>query len=142
MPDSAIRSELVYGVDDRLQRAKKTGFAEQMTGFTTSETTFDPEGKPAAIVHKRSDGGRVDVRMIVSEVFQDVQEKAGELHPGDALLAVNEKPLSSVLDLMHGKPFAGGCIEVDRAGQRLRIDGFKPGRIGVKIYDKAAGMIR
>jgi hypothetical protein len=33
--------------------------------------------------------------------------------------------------------FPGGSIEVLREGQRIRIDGFRPGMLGVDLQDRA-----
>ena len=55
---------------------------------------------------------------------------------GWEFLNANGVAVKHAYDWMLGANFAGGYVEVLRDGQKLRIDGFEPGKIGVLLEDR------
>jgi hypothetical protein len=120
----------------QLERKYETGFDEKVTGFNVRETKFT-QNVLQSVTHKRSDGSAVEaVRVIITEVTP-AQPKSAELKAGDQLLAVNGNPVPSAYHFFYN-PFPGGWLEVLRDGQRLRIEGFEAGSIGLTLEDRAA----
>jgi len=132
----AARSEEEYDEIDRLERMYETGFDEKALGFSTREAKFS-NGTLQSVTHKRGDGAVLDsVRVIITAV-QPQQPKAAELRPGDQLLLANDKPVHSAYDWVFAINFPGGWIEVLRDGQRVRIEGFTAGALGISLEDRA-----
>ena len=75
------------------------------------------------------------VRVFIIDVAAQ-QAKAAQLKPGDQLLAANGTVVHSAYEFT-ATTFPGGWIEVMRDGQRLRIEGFEAGLLGVALEDRA-----
>jgi hypothetical protein len=75
------------------------------------------------------------VRVFIVDVAAQ-QAKAAELKPGDQLLEANGTVVRSAYEFA-ATAFPGGWIEVLRDGQRLRIEGFESGPLGVGLEDRA-----
>jgi hypothetical protein len=132
---TAAHFEEDFDENDRLERIYETGFDEKMTGFSTREAKFNSAGLQS-VTHKRSDGSVLaSVDVYIRSVAPE-QPKAAELRAGDQLIAANGKPVTSAYAWVAGG-FPGGWIEVSRNGQRLRIDGFVPGKLGIGLEDRA-----
>ena len=69
--------------------------------------------------------------MSTTEATEAVE--AAELRSGDQLLLANDKPVHSAYDWVFAINFPGGWIEVLRDGQRVRIEGFSAGALGISI---------
>jgi hypothetical protein len=120
---------------ERRERIYETGFNEKTVGFSTREAKFS-DGAFRSVTHKRSDGSTVTaVRVFIVEVAAQ-QAKAAELKPGDQLLAANGALVHSAYEFS-ATTFPGGWIEVMRDGQRVRIEGFEAGALGVALEDRA-----
>jgi hypothetical protein len=78
------------------------------------------------------------VRVFIINVVPPAdQPKSAELKVGDQLVAANGKPITSAYAWILSANFPGGSIEVLREGQRIRINGFGPGNLGVDLQDRA-----
>ena len=132
----AARSEEEYDEIDRLDRIYETGFDETALGFSTREAKFS-SGTLQSTTHKRSDGTALDSVRVIITAIQPQQPKAADLRPGDQLLLANDKPVRSAYDWVFAMNFSGGWIEVLRDGQRVRIDGFTAGTLGISLEDRA-----
>ena len=88
------------------------------------------------MTHKRSDGTALESVRVMIKAVQPEQPKAAELHPGDQLVAANDKPVTSAYAWVNAGTFPGGWIEVMRDGKRIRIEGFKEGTLGVVLEDR------
>ena len=131
----AARVEEEFDQLERRERIFETGFNEKTLGFATREAKFS-DGSFRSVTHKRSDGSTVES---VSVFIVDVaarQVKAAELKPGDQLLEANGAVVHSAYEFA-ATTFPGGWIEVLRDGQRLRIEGFEAGPLGVGLEDRA-----
>jgi hypothetical protein len=132
----AARSEEEFDQLERRERIYESGFNEKTVGFSTREAKFS-DGTFRSVTHKRSDGSTVEaVRVFIVDVAAQ-QAKAAELRPGDQLLEANGAVVHSAYEFS-ATTFPGGWIEVMRDGQRLRIEGFEAGPLGVALEDRAA----
>jgi predicted Ser/Thr protein kinase len=121
---------------ERRERIYESGFDENKVGFSTREAKYSG-GNFQSVTHKRSDGSTVaTVRVFIVDVAAQ-QAKAAELKPGDQLMAANGVVVHSAYEFA-ATTFPGGWIEVMRDGQRLRIEGFEAGSLGVALEDRAA----
>lgn len=135
---NAAHVEHEFTALDQFERIYETGFDEKLVGFSSREAKFDA-GTLLSVTHRRSDGRVLDsVRVMIVEVTPQ-QPKAAELHPGDQLVAANDKPVTSAYGWVAAGTFPGGWIEVIRAGQRVRVDGFQEGALGIFLQDRAPG---
>jgi len=134
---SAARIEEEFNESGNLERIYETGFDEQRVGFSRREARFSG-GNLQSVAHTRSDGTALNsVRVIIVSVQPPAnQPKSAELKEGDQLVAANGKPVTSAR-AWASVDFPGGWIEVLRAGRRIRIDGFAPGKLGVILEDRA-----
>jgi Protein kinase domain len=123
--------------NDRPERIYETGFDQQLVGFSTREAKFS-NGSLQSVTHKRSDGSTLPAVEVYIKFVVPEQPKAGELHPGDLLVAANGKPVTSAYAWV-AADFGGGWIEVLREGRRIRIEGFRSGKLGVVLEDRAPG---
>ena len=131
----AARSEEEFDQLERRERIYETGFNEKSVGFSTREAKYSA-GAFQSVTHKRSDGSIVErVGVFIVDVRAQ-QAKAAELRPGDQLLEANGVPIQSAYGFT-ATTFPGGWIEVLRDGQRLRIEGFEAGPLGVGLEDRA-----
>jgi len=131
----AAHSEEEFDQLDRLERIYETGFKEKSVGFSTREAKFSG-GTFQSVTRKRSDGSVVErVGVFIVEVRAQ-QAKAAELRPGDQILEANGVPVRSAYEWAFSN-FPGGWIDVMRDGQRLRIEGFEAGLLGVALEDRA-----
>ncbi len=135
---TAARTEEEYDAIAQPERIYETGFDESRVGFSTREAKFS-SGNLQSVTHTRSDGRSLEsVRVIIVGVVPPSdQPKSAELKPGDQLLAANGQEVSSAYGFVFGPKFPGGSVEVLRDGQRVRIDGFNPGSLGVILEDRA-----
>ena len=135
---TAARTEEEYDAIAQPERIYETGFDESRVGFSTREAKFS-SGNLQSVTHTRSDGTSLEsVRVIIVGVVPPSdQPKSAELKPGDQLLAANGQEVSSAYGFVFGPKFPGGWVEVLRDGQRVRIDGFNPGSLGVILEDRA-----
>ena len=134
---NAAHVEREFDSLDKLERIYETGFNEKIVGFSQREAKFN-SGKLESVVHTRSNGSLVEqVRVVIISVTPE-QPKAAELQVGDQLIAANDRPVTSAYAWVASGPFSGGWIEVLRHGERIRIDGFKEGALGIALEDRAA----
>jgi hypothetical protein len=129
------RTEEEFDAIDHLERRVETGFNENVVGFNVRETKFS-NGVLMGVTHKRSDGSAVGEVRVMIRAVTPIQPKSAELKAGDQLLTVNGEPLPSAYHLSE-RSFPGGWLEVLRDGQRLRIEGFEAGSLGVFLEDRA-----
>jgi len=136
---NAARYEETFDFVGQRSRIYETGFNEQIVGFTEREARFTG-GTFQGVTHKRSDGSVISsVSVVITEVLPPAnQPKSAELKPGDILVAANGKPVTSSYGWVFAGTFPGGVIEVIRDGQRIRIEGFVAGTLGVALEDRAA----
>jgi len=136
---NAARHEEDYDFVEQLERIYETGFNEQLVGFGVREVKFSA-GNLQGVTHSRNDGSRVgSVAVIITEVIPPAEQpKAAELKAGDQLFASNGKPVTSAYGWVYAGTFPGGWIEVVREGRHIRIDGLKPGILGIVLEDHAA----
>ncbi len=134
---AASRTENAYSVNGKILHTVSNGFAEEITGFSSLEAHFDPDGKLESIAYRRSDGATVEVQAVITFISPTAQEKAAELRAGDVLLTANGAPVKNSYAFLSGDQFPGGYLEIERAGAPMKIAGFKPGKIGVYLKDKA-----
>jgi hypothetical protein len=134
---AAARIEEEFNESGNLERIYETGFDEQRVGFSKREARFSG-GNLQSVSHTRSDGTVLNsVRVISASVSPPAnQPKSAELKEGDQLVAANGKPVTSA-HVWSSADFPGGWLEVLRAGRRIRIDGFAPGKLGVVLEDRA-----
>jgi hypothetical protein len=134
---SPARKEEEFDSTGDPERIYETGFDEQVVGFGSREARV-AAGALSSVVHKRNDGTTLDsVRVLISGVVPPAdQPRSAELHAGDQLVAANGKPVTSAYAWVFGGPFPGGWIEVLRNGRRIRIDGFKPGKLGIYLDER------
>lgn len=135
---NAARFEEDFDFVGQRSRIFETGFNEQLVGFSTREATFTG-GSLASVSHLHADGSRVaSVLVVITGVVPNAnQPKSGELKPGDVLVSVNGKPVTSAYGWVFGGAFQGGTIEIARGGQRIKIDGFVAGTLGVALEERA-----
>jgi Protein kinase domain/PDZ domain len=120
---------------NQVERSTETGFNENVVGFNVREAKYS-NATLVGVTHKRSDGSVVEaVRAVITEVTP-AQPKAAELKIGDQILEVNGKPVPSTFHFDF-QNFPGGWLEVLRDGQRLRMEGFVAGPIGMSLEDRA-----
>ncbi len=136
---NAARREEEFDANARRERIFETGFDEQLVGFATREAKF-ADGNLQSVTHTRSDRTVVDsVGVIIMEITPPAEQpKSGEIKPGDQLVSVNGKTLTSSYAFVFAGSFPGGWIEVMREGQRIRIGSLNPGLLGVVLQDRAA----
>lgn len=138
-PDGSTGTEKEFDENGTMRRLILTGFDQTRVGYAGIEVAFTPEGKPEAVRHARADGTPVkNARATILFIATGAQEKAAELRPGDILLSSNGEPLNNTYEFVYGGPFPGGFIEVERDGRRIRVEGFKAGKIGIVLGDRAA----
>lgn len=135
---SAARFEEEFDSTERRERIFETGLNEELLGYSTREAKFS-EGTLQSVTHTRGDGTVLkSVRVFIVDVVPPAdQPKAAELKVGDQFVAANGKPVTSAYAWILSTNFQGGSIEVLREGQRIRIDGFGPGKLGVDLQDRA-----
>ena len=135
---SAARTEEEFDAIGQRERIYETGFDEKRVGFSTREVKFSG-GNLESVTHTRSDGKPLDsVGVIITGVSPPAEQpKSAELKAGDRFLAANGQPVTSAYGWVYGSKFSGGWIEVLRDGQRIRIEGFNPGPLGVTLEDRA-----
>jgi tRNA A-37 threonylcarbamoyl transferase component Bud32 len=133
----AARYEEEFDEIDRLERIYETGFDEKVVGFSTREAKLSG-GTLLSVTHKRSDGTALESVLVIITAVEPQQPKAAELRAGDQLLLANDKPVQSAYDWVFAINFPGGWIEVLRDGQRVRIEGFSAGALGISLEDRAA----
>jgi len=135
---NAAHYEEEFNSSEQRERIYETGFDENLVGFSTREAKFSG-GNFQSVTHTRSDGTVLDsVRVIIAGVTPPAdQPKSAELKAGDQLVAANGKPVTSAYAWVFAGSFPGGWIEVLREGQRIRINGFVPGKLGVTLQDHA-----
>lgn len=136
---NAARREEEFDAGAKRVRIFETGFDEKLVGFSIREATFT-DGNLQRVIHTRSDGAVVSsVRVIIMEITPpEKQPKSAEMKPGDQLVAVNGKTVTSSYGWVFAGSFPGGWIEVLREGRRIRIGSFNPGVLGVVLQDRAA----
>ena len=127
----------VYNADEQRELIYETGFDEKLVGFSKRVAKFSGE-KLQTVTHTRGDGTVLaSVRVIITEVVPPPdQPKSAELQAGDYLVAANGKPVANAYAWVFAGDFPGGWIEVLREGQRIRINGFAPGKLGVTLEDR------
>lgn len=132
------RKEEEFNATEQPERIYETGFDEKLVGFSTREAKFSGDNFQS-VTHTRSDGTVLDsVRVIIAAVIPTAdQPKSAELKENDQLVAVNGKPVTSAYAWVFAGKFPGGWIDVLRGGQRIRINGFAPGKLGVVLEDRA-----
>ena len=135
---NAARYEEDFDFVGQRSRIYETGFNEQIVGFSEREASFTG-GTFQGVTHKRSDGSVVtSVSVVITEVQPPAnQPKSSELKPGDVFVAANGKPITSSYGWVFAGTFPGGVIEVVRDGQRIRLEGFVAGTLGVALEDRA-----
>ncbi|HKO96453.1 MAG TPA: protein kinase [Pyrinomonadaceae bacterium] len=134
---TASRLEEQFSADEQRERIYETGFDEKLVGFNTRETKFS-NGTLQSVTHKRGDGSTVpSVRVIITGITPPAEQpKSVELQAGDQLLSANGKPVATAYAWVFSG-FSGGWVEVLRNGQRVRIDGFVAGPLGMILEDRA-----
>ncbi len=134
---TAARLEEQFSADEQRERIYETGFDEKLVGFSIRETKFS-SGNLQSVVHTRGDGSAVpSVRVIITEVTPPAEQpKSAALQVGDQLFSANGKSIANTYAWVFGG-FSGGWIEVLRNGQRIRIEGFVAGPLGVTLEDRA-----
>lgn len=133
---AAARHEEEFDAIGQRERIYESGFDEKLVGFFTREAKY-AGGKLQSVTHTRRDGTVLaSVRVVITSV-QPQQPKAAELQVGDQLVAANDKPVTTAYAWVEAETFPGGWIEVLRNGQRVRIDGFQEGPLGITIEDRA-----
>ncbi|CAN5534414.1 hypothetical protein BH20VER3_BH20VER3_07660 [soil metagenome] len=133
---TAAHHEEEFNAIGQQERIYESGFDEKLVGFATRETKF-AGGVLQSVTHTRSDGTVLDsVRVIIKSV-QPEQPKAAKLQAGDQLVAANDKAVTTASAWVTSGPFPGGWIEVLRDGQRVRIEGFQAGPLGIVLEDRA-----
>ena len=130
----SARTEKEYNAIGAQERLHESGFNESV-GYNVRETKIS-NGALMSVSHKRSDGSAVAVQVIITGITL-AQPKSAELKVGDQLLAVNGTPVPSAYHFFYDA-FPGGWLEVLRDGQRLRIEGFEAGSVGLDLEDRAA----
>ncbi|HEX8177175.1 MAG TPA: protein kinase [Pyrinomonadaceae bacterium] len=135
---SPSRKETEFDVNERPERIYETGFDEKLVGFSTREAKFSG-GALQSVVHTRGDGTTLkSVRVIINYVTPPPEQpKSSDLKVGDQIIAINGKPVTSAYAILSAGSFPGGWIEVLRQGQRLRINGFVPGKLGIALEERA-----
>jgi predicted Ser/Thr protein kinase len=138
---TAARFEEDFDFNEQRQLIKETGFDEKVVGFNSREARFS-NGNLQDVIFALADGSRVSsIAVFISEVIPPAnQPKSSELKAGDQLVAVNGKPVTSAYGYVFSGTFPGGSVDVLRAGQRIRIDGFNSGSLGVILEDRAANL--
>jgi predicted Ser/Thr protein kinase len=137
---NAARYEVEYDDEGMPKRIYETGFDEKVVGFGSREAKFSG-GNVQSVTRTRGDGTEVKSVsvFVIAALPPPNQPKSAELKEGDQILAVNGKPLTSAYALLFVPgDFPGGSIEVLRGGQRVRIDGFAPGPLGLYLQERAA----
>ena len=135
---NAARFEEEFDSAEQRERIFETGLNEQLLGYSMREAKFSG-GTFQSVIHTRRDGTVLkSVRVFIINVVPPAdQPKSAELRAGDQFVAANAKPVTSTYAWLFSTNFPGGSIEVLREGQRLRIDGFGPGKLGVDLQDRA-----
>ena len=133
--DPAMILEEFSGIG-RLEHLLETGFHEQLVGFSQREARL-VEGQLQSVTHRSADGSVVaPVHAVVKGFYADAQAPAAQMRVGDRLLTANGLAIGSTLEWTIGFNFPGGWIEVLRDGERIRIDGFEAGKLGVALEDR------
>lgn len=137
----SARVENRFDAAGALSRTLESGFDEKSLGYAVRDTSFDAGGFPTSVRHLRGDGTEVArVRVVILAVEPGTQERSAELRPGDVLVSAAGKPVTSTVAFAFGPPFPGGAVEVLRDGKIVRIEGFRAGKLGVFLEDRAAGV--
>ncbi|HSI14808.1 MAG TPA: serine/threonine-protein kinase [Chthoniobacter sp.] len=137
--DPAHTEEEFDGVGKYLRKLE-SAFDEKRLGFYSRELRF-VAGELQHVVFRSAEGTELkDIRVIIHAIEDGAQPKSAELKVGDQLLTSNGTPMGSAYEWMLDRNFAGGYIEVLRDGQKLRIDGFEPGKLGVILEDRGPGV--
>lgn len=135
--ERAARLEITYDAGGNVRSEVRSGMSETRIGYVRVEAEVAPDGTLASVVHRRADGTAVNVRAVITEVADGSQAKARGLRVGDTMVAWNGVPIANVYAFTYGKPFSGGTIEVERVGERIAIDGFAAGTLGISMIDRA-----
>jgi hypothetical protein len=134
------RTEEDYDAVGKIERRLEADFDEARLGFRSRELSF-LGGRLHRVVHRNGTGEVInDIRVFISAILSDAQPKAAELKKGDQLLSGNGESVGSAYEWMLGTQFNGGYIEVLRDGQRIRIDGFESGQLGILLEDRGPGV--
>jgi predicted Ser/Thr protein kinase len=134
------RIETDYDADGKVERQLDADFDEARLGYRSRELLF-LDGKLHRIVHRNGAGQQLkDIRVFVTSIRLDAPAKSAELKVADQLLSGNGEPGGTAYEWMLGTRFNGGSIEILRDGQRLRIDGFADGKLGVMLEDRGPGV--
>jgi serine/threonine protein kinase len=138
---NAARYEEDFDFVEQRERIYETGFDEKLVGFSTREAKFSA-GSLQTVTHTRGDGTVLgSVSVFITQVLPpEDQPKSAELKAGDELVAANGKSVTSAYGWVYAGTFPGGWIEVSRNGHRSRIEGFKPGILGIVLEDRATGL--
>ncbi len=138
---NAARYEENFDFVGQRERIYETGFDEKLVGFSKREAKFFG-GNLQTVTHTRSDGTALgSVSVFITQVIPPAdQPKSVELKAGDQLVAANGNSVTSAYAWVFAGTFPGGWIEVMRERRRIRIDGFKPGILGIVLEDQATGM--
>lgn len=135
---TAAKNEEDFDFDEQRQSIKETGFDPKVVGFSSREARFS-NGILQDVTFTLADGAKVNsVAVFISDVLPPPnQPKSAELKAGDQLVSVNGKPVTSAYGYVYSGTFPGGYLEVLRGGQKIRIDGFNAGSLGVLLEDRA-----
>jgi hypothetical protein len=133
---TAARKEEKFDFNEQYQDILETGFDEKVTGFASREAKFS-NGKLLDVVYTLANGTKLNsVSVFISEVMPPPEQpKSVELKAGDQLISVNGRTVKNAYDFVFAG-FPGGYVEVIRNGERIKIDGFKAGSLGVILEDR------
>jgi len=125
-----------FDFNEQYQDILETGFDEKVTGFATREAKFS-NGKLLDVEFRLANGTQLSsVSVFISEVVPPPEQpKSAELKGGDQLVSVNGHPVKNAYDFVYSG-FSGGYVEVVRNGQKIKIDGFNAGSLGVVLEDR------
>ena len=130
------RTEEEFSAVGKIERKLETGFDETRLGYESREIRV-ANGQLESVIHRRADGSVLkDVRVMIKEIFANAQPKTAELRVGDQFLTANGEPVANAFAWMFTTNFPGGALEVLRYGERLRIEGFAAGKLGVALEDR------
>lgn len=135
---NAARFEETFDFVGQRSAINESGFNEKLVGFSRRTTIFTG-GNFQGVTHTRSDGKQVgSVLVVITQIVPpENQPKSAELRPGDIFAAVNGKPITTAYAWVFGGAFPGGTVEVIRNGQRIKIEGFVAGTLGVGLEERA-----
>jgi hypothetical protein len=133
------RIEKEFSAKGDLARDFSSGYDEANYGYDSRELVYE-EKDLKSVTYRRQDGTEVrNMRVMIAGINEGAQPKTLELKVGDQFLAANGVPVSSAFEWALARDFHGGYIEVLRDGERLRIDGFRDGKLGVDLADFGPG---